>query len=860
MLPWQDYPGANNLSFDLNWQQDRGKIRFNSHQTTVYAETWLDDAVYLESFTGQLNWQQQDDYWQLSAAGLKLWNDDLSLQLEGSIEQQQQVFDTDIKLTMQDVVVNRWQAYVPQRILSDDFREWSENAFKAGRITEGVITMKGNPRAFPFEDAPEQGRFDMNLQIQDAQLHYAPGWPDLMNVNGVVTGQGNNLLIKGQSGNIAGFAVNDVTTTISNLVKPKPVLKVDGLLNGTTHDALAFLHNSPLKQRFGKLADWVQAKGKSNIQLALMIPLTDLDASQVSGHVMFEDGAVTTSAVPELSVTAIKGKLDFDNNGVSAKNISAVAMGEVVDINVAPTDSLTLININGQTELTALNQIWPGAVPAFVEGRAAYLTQIAISEPKPGEFNVDVNIESDLQGVKIDAPAPLGKTPAQKRPLRVSVNERPTGDIAYRVAYDNWLNAAFMIKDDQPHGQVMLGGEKAKAGAQGLEIAGHIQDFALDEWLAWQARQPQSAESALTRNISAVDITLAQIEIAQQSLTDIHLAAKQKTSDWQIDLDAPQVKGQINLPHELNGTMPLTVDLDYLKLKLPQTTSDSEPTTTASLWPSMRVDVTALEIDEVALGRLNLKANRTASSWSLEAASLESEVMTASATGSWTRENKVDRSQFDIVVSSEDLKALLAHFGYQQAIKAKQTQLISKLNWLGDPWAFSADNLNGTLDLTVGRGQLLDVGPGAAGRIFGLLSIAAIPRRLALDFSDLFGKGLDFSSINGRFTLGNGIARTDGLTMLGDSATIKVMGPIDLINKTYNQTVKITPNVSSTLPLAGAVAGGPVGLGVGTAILLFDKLAGNIFDRDIVNLISYNYQLTGPWDNPNLKIVNPAAN
>jgi uncharacterized protein YhdP len=65
--------------------------------------------------------------------------------------------------------------------------------------------------------------------------------------------------------------------------------------------------------------------------------------------------------------------------------------------------------------------------------------------------------------------------------------------------------------------------------------------------------------------------------------------------------------------------------------------------------------------------------------------------------------------------------------------------------------------------------------------------------------------------------------------------------------------------VSSTLPLAGAVAGGPVGLGVGTAILIVDKIAGKIFDREIVNLISYSYQLKGPWANPQLNVLAPST-
>jgi uncharacterized protein YhdP len=232
-------------------------------------------------------------------------------------------------------------------------------------------------------------------------------------------------------------------------------------------------------------------------------------------------------------------------------------------------------------------------------------------------------------------------------------------------------------------------------------------------------------------------------------------------------------------------------------------------------------------------------------------------VLQASLTGSWTQTSVTDRSQFDIVASSDDLKALLAYYGYQEVVEARQVQLNSQLNWRGNPADFSVETMQGELDLSVGRGSLIEVEPGAAGRIFGLLSIAAIPRRLALDFSDLFGKGFDFSAITGQFSFADGVARTDDLVMRGDSALIEVAGPIHLVDKTYDQIVKVTPEVSSTLPIAGAVAGGPVGLGVGTAILLVDKIAGTLFDREIVNLISYQYALTGPWDSPRLNVMTP---
>jgi uncharacterized protein (TIGR02099 family) len=853
VLPWQTFPGVNSLGFQLDWQQNQVELTLDSQQTTVYAEGWLDEAVFLDSIKGQLNWQQKQDDWSLSAKALQLWNEDLNLSLNGRVEQVNQQIDTDLRLDLQDVSVNHWRRYVPKKIIPEDFEEWSRDAFREGLIRSGYIEMQGNPAAFPFDESPEKGRFDMQLEVENTHLHYAEGWPDIKQVDGTITGQGNNLLIESQSGTIAGFKFNQVKTTIDNLVRPKPVLRVDGLLNGTTPDALAFLQNSPLKQRFGQVADWLQTSGSSDISLQLMVPLVNPDNTQANGHVTFADSALSTSAVPGLKVTAINGKLNFDNNGVSAEAITAKALEQNISVDVKPESGQTAVVINGRAGIPALRQQWPEFIPAFVSGESAYQARVAINEPEPGQFDVAVNVHSDLAGIAINTPSPLGKTANQPTMLRLNIDNRD--QTLYRLSLDNWLKTALSFSNDSLNGEVRLGGEAARAGGQGLRINGRLEQLNLDEWLDWQSEMPaNTAQSAIP--VSALDVRIQQLQIARQKIKDIAISASQTAGQWQIGLNSTQIKGDIQWPHTLSNQRPLNVELAHLRLDLEQST-DEVPASESELWPPLRLEINELELDDIRLGQLSLRANQQPDSWVLESASLTSPVLQASINGRWSRAGTVDQSRFEIVASSDDLQALLAYYGYQEVIEANQVQLNSQLNWPGAPGDFSLASMQGDMALSVGRGSLIEVEPGAAGRIFGLLSIAAIPRRLALDFSDLFGKGFDFRAISGDFSFANGIARTSNLVMQGDSALIEVTGPINLVERSYDQIVKVTPKVSSTLPLAGAVAGGPVGLGVGTAILLFDKLAGDIFDRELVNLISYSYQLSGPWENPRLKVLTP---
>src|SRR3546814_8237458 len=73
-------------------------------------------------------------------------------------------------------------------------------------------------------------------------------------------------------------------------------------------------------------------------------------------------------------------------------------------------------------------------------------------------------------------------------------------------------------------------------------------------------------------------------------------------------------------------------------------------------------------------------------------------------------------------------------------------------------------NLQGRFTLAARDGQLVDVEPGA-GRVLGLLSVAELPRRLLLDFRDLFSKGFAFNRIGGTIAFADGQARSDDMNI-----------------------------------------------------------------------------------------------
>jgi uncharacterized protein YhdP len=148
----------------------------------------------------------------------------------------------------------------------------------------------------------------------------------------------------------------------------------------------------------------------------------------------------------------------------------------------------------------------------------------------------------------------------------------------------------------------------------------------------------------------------------------------------------------------------------------------------------------------------------------------------------------------------------------------------------------------------VGEGRLLDVEPGGSGRILGLLSLAEIPRRLSLDFSDFFKKGFSFNTVQGDFAFADGVARTDNLRIDGPAAEIRVSGNTGLREKVYDQRVEVLPKAGGVLPALGFLVGGPAGAAVGA-------VAQGVFNKPLKQSTRVVYHVTGPWDKPIVKVI-----
>ena len=201
----------------------------------------------------------------------------------------------------------------------------------------------------------------------------------------------------------------------------------------------------------------------------------------------------------------------------------------------------------------------------------------------------------------------------------------------------------------------------------------------------------------------------------------------------------------------------------------------------------------------------------------------------------------------DAQLKSQNTKALMEEFGFQGILSSKNLTIDLDLFWPYIPSSDGVFDANGTVKVNIKDGQITAIDP-IAGKVLGLLSIAELPKRLVLDFSDIFKKGLSFNRLSGEFQFKQGSAYTCNLAMEGTSVDILLVGVTDMIGETYDQLAIVRPLLSDALPMGGALFGGP---GVAAAVYLFTKLLRKPL-KDIG--VSY-YSIGGTWDNPTIEKI-----
>jgi uncharacterized protein YhdP len=247
------------------------------------------------------------------------------------------------------------------------------------------------------------------------------------------------------------------------------------------------------------------------------------------------------------------------------------------------------------------------------------------------------------------------------------------------------------------------------------------------------------------------------------------------------------------------------------------------------------------------VGKLEVVAQPMGIDWQIQKLSVVNDAGRIDAHGMW-HGGRDPQTQLDVKVDAKEAGAFLKRFAMPDAIRGAPTTIEGQLAWTGAPSDFDYPTLSGNFSVRSGAGQFLKADPGV-GRLLGVLSLQALPRRITLDFRDVFSEGFAFDNIVGTVGIRNGVMHTDKLRLSGPAAGVDIAGDVDLERETQQLRVRVQPSLSSSVSAGAAalfLANPLVGAAVGAGTLLAQRMLNNPIEQ----MFSYEYGVSGSWDDP----------
>ncbi len=857
--PWQRFPGLEGVDGSVRTDGDHGFLSLDSEQVRFTYARLFREPLHAQRLAGTLYWHPEGDGVRLYAPRFSASNDDVSASGHMRVDVPGSGASPflDLLVDFRDGHGGQASHYLPTGIMPPEVVRWLDQALATGRVPSGRALYFGRLSDFPFA---EQGTFRVDFGVDNLILDYARGWPRLEDAVAGIRFSDRSMNADIYSGKILGLEIGRSRLAIPHM-GDRAVLELDTRARGPLAQFLAYLRRGPLSDDPPPILDQIKAAKDARTALKLRLPFHAAKQVQIDGTVQF-NGNQLSWPLHDLHFENLRGVLNF---GYRNRRVSYAADDLRLRWRTAPA-SMTVQSseVGDETQVqfdvrthNGAGQLLTTPMPILdhvLRGSTDWDLRATVHQPRDAAapVRVDLQARSDLRGLEVALPAPLAKAPDTARPLLLSASVTGSGLGQLRFYYGSLLNGVFRVADSKLQtGELRFGPAQAALPDQaGLRIRGVIAQLSVSDWRRWidgADRRGTSADGWVAK-LNALDLRIGTLDALGNGVHDLHLVANRSAGQWLADIEAQEIEGQVRVPVDASAKAPVVATLGKLRLGAagpPEASPDSDVAPDPALLPALRIEVEQLSYGEADLGQMVLAVDPLPDGLRVSQLSIDSPSLNATATGLWRNAAKGETCDFTINASTADLGKLLTAGGYADTVKRGAGTFHIEAQWPGSPADFKFKDLDGKMRLQVKDGQLLELNP-RGGRIFGLLSLQALPRRLSLDFSDLVQRGFAFDRIEGTFTIANGDAYTNDLYMEGPAARVDVAGRIGLAAEDYDQTALVTPRVSSSIPVVGGLAGGPaVGLGL--------WVAERIFGKKIDEMSRVRYNITGPWRDPQVK-------
>lgn len=805
--------------------------------------------------------------------------------------------------------------YLPL-VLPDLTRHYVRDAITLGRLSEVKFKVKGDLLKLPFAD-PKQGEFLVTAKASNVQYAYVPpaavrtaaagkNWPALEALKGELIFNRQSLEVRDAQGRVAGLAGLQLTrgsARIPNLAKS--VVEVNTTVKGSLAQGLQFVNNSPVSALLSDALQQASATGQADYTMRLMLPLANLTQASVQGNLTLAGNDVQFApGTPALG--RLRGALTFTENSFRVSNAQARMLGgelrfeggQRAAVNRSPGNSTAepaeaplLFRGQGTVSAEGLRQARElGLVSTLAEHASGSTTYNAILGFRRGRS--EISVSSSLQGLALSLPAPLNKTVTEALPLQfdkalLRESMVPGQNLQDQLSLSLGRLAQVRYVRDISGGEARVlrgsiavgleAGESAAMPAADVAANVNLQRADLDAWGRVLAKAGVNASPAPATGDAGsgylpgvLALRANEITLQGYQLRRLVLGASREGGTWRANMDADELGGyaEYRQPGAAPGSVGGRLYARLSRLKLAAGTArdveallEGQP----SAIPALDIMVEEFELKGKKLGRLEVEAvNRGVQTqapgsglreWRLNKLNLSMPEAVFSANGNWAAGAGSERRrvQMNYRLDIADSGELLKRLGMDGLIRRGKGRLDGQVGWLGSPLTLDYPSMSGQFNINIEGGQFLKADPGIA-KLLGVLNLQALPRRLTLDFRDVFSEGFAFDFVRGDVTIEQGLARTNNLQMKGVNAAVLMEGSANIARETQDLRVVIVPEINTgTAALIASVINPAIGLG--------SFLAQMFLSRPLTEANTQAFHIDGAWNDPRITRVErkPAA-
>lgn len=824
--------------------------------------------------------------WSVQFNGVRLVNDDLRAEIDGSWQsgdgkRPHDAGRLDLTGRIDEIRAPRVLRYLPAS-MGHDARLYVRDAIRDGTVHKIQVRLQGDLLEFPFDAPRSKGQFRVSGQVRGLTLAYVPShpaeadkpafqspWPQMEQLDAELIFDRASMSIRNARAKLMGVDLVNVQGAIPDLYHHAPVLEIDGQARGALVDGLRYVKASPVAALTGHVLDNTTATGPMALKLNLRLPLMHIDDTTVKGLVSLTGNDVRIRPDTPLLGQA-RAQVGFDQKGLQIRGGQARVLGGDASFDGGSlADGSMRFAAQGTVTAEALRnapELGLQQVASVMTGQAPVRFELGVL--KGGQ--TEVTVTSPMQGIALNLPAPMHKAADETWPLRIATRAiaAPAGTARDELRVEAGPVQALYQRDMTHEAKVLRGAVAVREKLPELPAQGVVARATFDQFNAdtWQTALPGLTgakdgasldgltEGGAEGSYAPSQLTLkAQtLQVAGRTLNGVTAGISHDSgAGWRVSMDAQQLSGLIEV-RAARPNQPGRVFARLSRLSVPRSDVDGveqlldkQPRSV----PTLDIVVEDFELRGKRLGRLEIDAQQQsdARDWRLDRLVLKSPDATLSASGKWAPEagQAPRRTELDWKMDVTDAGKLLERLGQGQVLRGGKGVLTGKVGWSGSPLSPDYASMGGQLNVEMEKGQFLKAEPGV-GRLLGVLSLQSIPRRLMLDFRDVFSEGFAFDSVTGDIRIAKGVARSDNLRMKGLQAAVLMEGSADLSAETQDLHVLVLPEINAGgAALAYAAVNPAIGLGA--------FLAQWLLRKPLAAASSEEFRVTGTWSDPRIE-------